>query len=104
MVREQYNTATEGTHIERPENQYVYKIGIYGWRKRCLYLFVLLLLIILLVNFALAIWILKVMWFSPVENRCSRGWKRQGKNFPGVSIRTTALPTYFRLLISRTII
>ncbi|XP_059540433.1 gamma-sarcoglycan isoform X2 [Myotis daubentonii] len=65
MVREQYNTATEGTHIERPENQYVYKIGIYGWRKRCLYLFVLLLLIILLVNFALAIWILKVMWFSP---------------------------------------
>lgn len=65
MVREQYNTVTEGTHIERPENQYVYKIGIYGWRKRCLYLFVLLLLIILLVNFALAIWILKVMWFSP---------------------------------------
>ncbi|XP_010333881.1 gamma-sarcoglycan isoform X1 [Saimiri boliviensis] len=65
MVREQYTTATEGTHIERPENQYVYKIGIYGWRKRCLYLFVLLLLIILVVNLALTIWILKVMWFSP---------------------------------------
>uniref|UniRef100_A0A673SNJ3 Gamma-sarcoglycan n=1 Tax=Suricata suricatta TaxID=37032 RepID=A0A673SNJ3_SURSU len=65
MVREQYATATEGTHIQRPENQCVYKIGIYGWRKRCLYLFVLLLLIILLVNLALTIWILKVMWFSP---------------------------------------
>ncbi|XP_058133040.1 gamma-sarcoglycan isoform X1 [Dasypus novemcinctus] len=65
MVREQYTTTTEGTHIERPEDQYVYKIGIYGWRKRCLYLFVLLLLIILVVNFALTIWILKVMWFSP---------------------------------------
>lgn len=65
MVREQYTTTTEGTHIERPENQSVYKIGIYGWRKRCLYLFVLLLLIILLVNLALTIWILKVMWFSP---------------------------------------
>ncbi|XP_059000600.1 gamma-sarcoglycan isoform X3 [Mustela lutreola] len=65
MVREQYTTTTEGTHIQRPENQCVYKIGIYGWRKRCLYLFVLLLLIILLVNFALTIWILKVMWFSP---------------------------------------
>nr|XP_014976222.2 gamma-sarcoglycan isoform X1 [Macaca mulatta] len=65
MVREQYTTATEGTHIERPENPYVYKIGIYGWRKRCLYLFVLLLLIILVVNLALTIWILKVMWFSP---------------------------------------
>ncbi|XP_036857819.2 gamma-sarcoglycan isoform X3 [Manis javanica] len=66
MVQEQYTTTTEGTHIERPENQCIYKIGIYGWRKRCLYLFVLLLLIILLVNFALTIWILKVMWFSPI--------------------------------------
>ncbi|XP_066092951.1 gamma-sarcoglycan isoform X1 [Saccopteryx bilineata] len=65
MVREQYITATEDTLIQRPESQHVYKIGIYGWRKRCLYLFVLLLLIILLVNFALTIWILKVMWFSP---------------------------------------
>lgn len=65
MVREQYITTTEGTHIERPENQSSYKIGIYGWRKRCLYLFVLLLLIILLVNFALTIWILRVMWFFP---------------------------------------
>ncbi|XP_012782489.2 gamma-sarcoglycan [Ochotona princeps] len=65
MAREQYLTAAEGIHIERPENQHVYKIGIYGWRKRCLYLFVLLLLIILVVNLALTIWILKVMWFSP---------------------------------------
>ncbi|XP_019506977.1 PREDICTED: gamma-sarcoglycan [Hipposideros armiger] len=65
MVREQYATTAEGTCIERPENQYIYKIGIYGWRKRCLYLFVLLLLIILLVNLGLTIWILKVMWFSP---------------------------------------
>ncbi|XP_068382724.1 gamma-sarcoglycan isoform X2 [Eschrichtius robustus] len=65
MVREQYTTTPEGTRVERPENQSVYKIGIYGWRKRCLYLFVLLLLIVLLVNFALTIWILKVMWFSP---------------------------------------
>ncbi|XP_069495349.1 gamma-sarcoglycan [Ambystoma mexicanum] len=65
MVREQYTTTTQGTSLERPENQYVYKIGIYGWRKRCLYLFVLLLLVILVVNLALTIWILKVMWFSP---------------------------------------
>ncbi|XP_039393085.1 gamma-sarcoglycan isoform X4 [Mauremys reevesii] len=65
MVREQYTTTTQGTSLERPENQCVYNIGIYGWRKRCLYLFVLLLLIVLVVNFALTIWILKVMWFSP---------------------------------------
>uniref|UniRef100_A0A8C5M0J6 Gamma-sarcoglycan n=1 Tax=Leptobrachium leishanense TaxID=445787 RepID=A0A8C5M0J6_9ANUR len=65
MVREQYTTPTQGSSLERPEKQYVYNVGIYGWRKRCLYLFVLLLLIILVVNFALTIWILKVMWFSP---------------------------------------
>ncbi|XP_066031968.1 gamma-sarcoglycan isoform X1 [Chamaea fasciata] len=65
MVREQYMTTTPGTSLERPKNEYIYKIGIYGWRKRCLYLFVLLLLIILVVNFSLTIWILKVMWFSP---------------------------------------
>ncbi|KFP63515.1 Gamma-sarcoglycan, partial [Cariama cristata] len=65
MVREQYTTTPPGTSLERPKNEYVYKIGIYGWRKRCLYLFVLLLLIILVVNFSLTIWILKVMWFSP---------------------------------------
>ncbi|XP_012996411.1 gamma-sarcoglycan isoform X2 [Cavia porcellus] len=65
MVQEQYMATTEGTQVERPESQDVYKIGIYGWRKRCLYLFVLLLLIILVVNLALTIWILKVMWFFP---------------------------------------
>ncbi|KAM5288388.1 gamma-sarcoglycan [Ctenodactylus gundi] len=65
MVREQYTTTSEGTSVERPESPCVYRIGIYGWRKRCLYLFVLLLLVILVVNFALTIWILKVMWFSP---------------------------------------
>ncbi|XP_055473366.1 gamma-sarcoglycan [Psammomys obesus] len=66
MVREQYTTVTEGFHLERPESQPVYKIGIYGWRKRCLYLFVLLLLTTLILNLALTIWILKVMWFSPI--------------------------------------
>ncbi|XP_028582173.2 gamma-sarcoglycan isoform X1 [Podarcis muralis] len=66
MVREQYTTTTPGTNLQRPETQYVYNVGIYGWRKRCLYLFVLLLIIILVVDLALTIWILKVMWFSPI--------------------------------------
>ncbi|XP_028655353.2 gamma-sarcoglycan [Erpetoichthys calabaricus] len=65
MVREQYTRTSQGTSLQNPESQYVYKIGIYGWRKRCLYLFVLLLLIILVVNFALTIWIIRVMWFNP---------------------------------------
>uniref|UniRef100_UPI003AAAB4F7 gamma-sarcoglycan n=1 Tax=Centroberyx gerrardi TaxID=166262 RepID=UPI003AAAB4F7 len=64
MVREQYVTTTQGSGAPRPLPDHAYKIGIYGWRKRCLYLFVLLLLIILVVNFALTIWILRVMWFN----------------------------------------
>ncbi|XP_030299484.1 gamma-sarcoglycan [Sparus aurata] len=64
MVREQYVTTTQGSSSPRPVPDHVYKIGIYGWRKRCLYLFVLLLIVILVVNFALTIWILRVMWFN----------------------------------------
>lgn len=67
MVREQYVTTTQGSSTPRPVPDHVYKIGIYGWRKRCLYLFVLLLIIILVVNFALTIWILRVMWFNTVR-------------------------------------
>ncbi|XP_030594282.1 zeta-sarcoglycan isoform X2 [Archocentrus centrarchus] len=40
-------------------------VGIYGWRKRCLYFFILLLLVTMIVNLALTIWILKVMNFTP---------------------------------------
>ncbi|XP_053176854.1 gamma-sarcoglycan [Scomber japonicus] len=64
MVREEYVTTTQGSSVPRPVPEHVYKIGIYGWRKRCLYLFVLLLIAILVVNFALTIWILRVMWFN----------------------------------------
>uniref|UniRef100_A0A3P9N6Y4 Gamma-sarcoglycan n=1 Tax=Poecilia reticulata TaxID=8081 RepID=A0A3P9N6Y4_POERE len=64
MVREQYVSTTQGVDAPRPVPDHIYKIGIYGWRKRCLYLFVLLLIVILVVNFALTIWILRVMWFN----------------------------------------
>uniref|UniRef100_A0A087YEU4 Gamma-sarcoglycan n=1 Tax=Poecilia formosa TaxID=48698 RepID=A0A087YEU4_POEFO len=64
MVREQYVSTTQGVGAPQPVPDHVYKIGIYGWRKRCLYLFVLLLIVILVVNFALTIWILRVMWFN----------------------------------------
>uniref|UniRef100_UPI0037E7F6AF gamma-sarcoglycan n=1 Tax=Semicossyphus pulcher TaxID=241346 RepID=UPI0037E7F6AF len=64
MVREQYVSTTQGSSTPGQVPNHVYKIGIYGWRKRCLYLFVLLLIIILVVNFALTMWIFRVMWFS----------------------------------------
>ena len=66
MVREQYVSTTQDGTVPRQLPEHVYKIGIYGWRKRCLYLFVLLLVVILVVNFALTIWILRVMWFNTV--------------------------------------
>ncbi|KAG9348524.1 hypothetical protein JZ751_002260 [Albula glossodonta] len=64
MVREQYITTTQEDGVPKAAPDYIYMIGIYGWRKRCLYLFVLLLIVILVVNFALTIWILRVMWFN----------------------------------------
>ncbi|KAG7470502.1 hypothetical protein MATL_G00114530 [Megalops atlanticus] len=64
MVREQYISTTQESGVPATDAEYVYMIGIYGWRKRCLYLFVLLLIVILVVNFALTIWILRVMWFN----------------------------------------
>ncbi|XP_022236440.1 delta-sarcoglycan-like, partial [Limulus polyphemus] len=46
------------------QHQLVYRIGIYGWRKRCLYLLVILLMAVVIINLALTIWIIKVMDFS----------------------------------------
>lgn len=64
MVQEQYVTTTPYSNIPGSTPDNVYNIGIYGWRKRCLYLFVLLLIVILVINFALTIWIIRVMWFN----------------------------------------
>ncbi|XP_021925157.1 delta-sarcoglycan isoform X4 [Zootermopsis nevadensis] len=45
-------------------SSYNFKVGIYGWRKRCLYLLILGLLVMVIVNLALTLWVLKVMEFS----------------------------------------
>ncbi|KAM9313432.1 delta-sarcoglycan [Gastrophryne carolinensis] len=61
MPQEQY---AQRSTLSSSEGPHVYKVGIYGWRKRCLYFFVLLLMILILVNLAMTIWILKVMNFT----------------------------------------
>lgn len=66
MTQEQF---THRNNVQSTEKPHVYKVGIYGWRKRCLYFFVLLLMILILVNLALTIWILKVMNFTIVSIR-----------------------------------
>ncbi|EFN67368.1 hypothetical protein EAG_04830 [Camponotus floridanus] len=41
-----------------------FRLGVYGWRKRCLYSLVLILMVIVILNLALTVWLLKVMGFS----------------------------------------
>lgn len=57
---------TAATSTDANENRYNFKIGIYGWRKRCLYALMLGLLIVVIINLALTLWVLKVMEFSSV--------------------------------------
>lgn len=47
-----------------------YKIGIYGWRKRCVYFLILLILVIAVINLSLTIWVMRVMDFN---------WEGMGK-------------------------
>ncbi|KAF5289339.1 hypothetical protein FQA39_LY15125 [Lamprigera yunnana] len=57
-IQEIQNTARQS------ESKYQFKIGIYGWRKKCLYILILGLLIMVIINLALTLWVLKVMEFS----------------------------------------
>jgi hypothetical protein len=43
------------------------KIGIYGWRKRCIYFLILLIIIVLFVNMSLTAWILVSISFNYVS-------------------------------------
>ncbi|CAE1153325.1 unnamed protein product [Acanthosepion pharaonis] len=52
-----------GHLTNEPYDGYI-PVGIYGWRKRCLYAFILLLMIIVIMNLALTVWILRVLDFS----------------------------------------
>uniref|UniRef100_A0A671KSY9 Sarcoglycan, delta (dystrophin-associated glycoprotein) n=1 Tax=Sinocyclocheilus anshuiensis TaxID=1608454 RepID=A0A671KSY9_9TELE len=77
MTQEQ---CPQRNNVQSTEKPQVYKVGIYGWRKRCLYFFVLLLMILIVVNLALTIWILKVMNFTIVSAvfYSERGLKLEG--------------------------
>ncbi|XP_059844531.1 zeta-sarcoglycan isoform X2 [Hypanus sabinus] len=98
MTREQYILATQHNNLQRPENQQVYQVGIYGWRKRCLYFFVLLLMVTMIVNLALTIWILKVMKFS-VNGMGNLKITNKGMRLEGKS--EFLLPLYVKEIHSR---
>ena len=64
--REMAAIAQPGAAVARAQNEKENPVGLYGWRKRCLYFFVLLLVVVIITNLALTIWILVVLNFSLV--------------------------------------
>nr|XP_040036829.1 zeta-sarcoglycan-like isoform X3 [Gasterosteus aculeatus aculeatus] len=64
ITQEQFILASQSLHLQRPGGNAVDPVGLRGWRKRCLYFFLLLLLVTMIVNMALTVWIIKVMNFS----------------------------------------
>uniref|UniRef100_A0A3B4B0L5 Sarcoglycan zeta n=1 Tax=Periophthalmus magnuspinnatus TaxID=409849 RepID=A0A3B4B0L5_9GOBI len=72
ITQEHYILASQSLHLPRPGCEGGGCEGggpgaVYGWRKRGLYFFLLLLLVTMIVNLALTVWILKVMNFSMVS-------------------------------------
>lgn len=44
-----------------------FRVGVYGWRKRCLYCFICALTVVVLLNLALTIWVMSVLDISSVS-------------------------------------
>ncbi|CAL8241931.1 unnamed protein product [Merluccius merluccius] len=69
-LKEQYTPGSQTLHLQhRPagggdDDDVISTVGLYGWRKRCLYFLLLLFLVTMIVNLALTVWIIKVMNLS----------------------------------------
>uniref|UniRef100_A0A3Q2TFD1 Sarcoglycan zeta n=1 Tax=Fundulus heteroclitus TaxID=8078 RepID=A0A3Q2TFD1_FUNHE len=103
MTQEQYILAAQPNPLHQRgasecSAQVYPAVGIYGWRKRCLYFFILLLLVTMIVNLALTIWILKVMNFTP-NGMGNLRVTEEGIRLEGVS--EFFLPLYVKEIQSR---
>ncbi|XP_057698593.1 zeta-sarcoglycan isoform X2 [Corythoichthys intestinalis] len=103
MTQEQYILAAQPNSLHQRGSsvcaaQVYPAVGIYGWRKRCLYFFILLLVVTMIVNLALTIWILKVMNFTP-EGMGNLRVTKEGVRLEGVS--EFLLPLYVKEIQSR---
>ncbi|CDW55624.1 diphthine synthase [Trichuris trichiura] len=63
MSRDGQSKMTDST-IYRGKRDCLDRIGIYGWRKRCLYAMILLLVVLIVANISLTFWIMSVLGFS----------------------------------------
>lgn len=59
--RQQQSNGRTPTLGEKPV---IYKLGIYGWRKRCLYWLIFVICIISLINLTLIIWMMRALDFG----------------------------------------
>lgn len=67
MTQEQFILASRSLPLQRGGGGTADPAGLYGWRKRCVFFFLLLLLATMIVNLALTVWIMKVTNFSLVS-------------------------------------
>nr|XP_046237569.1 zeta-sarcoglycan-like [Scatophagus argus]XP_046237570.1 zeta-sarcoglycan-like [Scatophagus argus] len=98
ITKEQFILASQSLHLQRPGCDAVYPVGLYGWRKRCLYFFLLLLLVTMIVNLALTVWIIKVMNFS-LDGMGNLQLNQDGIRLEGIS--EFLLPLYVKEIQSR---
>ncbi|KAK7909900.1 hypothetical protein WMY93_014584 [Mugilogobius chulae] len=90
ITQEHYILASQSLHLPRPGCDGAGCEGagpagaVYGWWKRGLYFFLLLLLVTMIVNLALTVWIIKVMNFS-LEGMGSLKLKQDGIQVEGKS-------------------
>lgn len=75
-VRGDLRSTPHGTTIQCGPHQY--RLGLYGWRRRCLYGLVLVLLVMVILNLALTLFILRVLDVSTV----SAGLKEELERYP----------------------
>ncbi|TMS34556.1 hypothetical protein L596_002122 [Steinernema carpocapsae] len=57
-------TTVVHSNMKPQSDSNIYKVGIYGWRKRCLYVFIVALTVIIVINLALTIWVMSVLDIS----------------------------------------
>ncbi|XP_058796290.1 delta-sarcoglycan isoform X2 [Phymastichus coffea] len=57
-------TTTTTSEFTSNNNKVGLGMAVYGWRRRCLYVLVLSLALVVILNLALTLWLLKVMEFS----------------------------------------
>ncbi|XP_048511016.1 delta-sarcoglycan isoform X3 [Athalia rosae] len=58
------SATTSARNNESTTNCSGFRLGVYGWRKRCLYSLVFALMVMVILNMALTLWLIKVMEFS----------------------------------------